>query len=344
MLIRTRTELEYRRVLTLAAALLVFPATSAFAAAGAQLIPVPGCEAAFVGMEAATAAQGYLGVDIRDVTQERISALKLKDGHGAEVIRVDHDGPAGKVGLQEHDVILQMNGQGIQGEEQLRRMLHETPAGRAVTLVISRNGSEQTISTRLANRTELERQAWEQHFTVPEPDPASPAVQAAPGPGSPGASAAAPVPSNGFFGGSVSSATTRSKSFFGDLITGSAYTGAMVENIGPQLATYLGVPREGVLVHSVDSNSPAASAGLRPGDIVLRANAATLMSTSDWTKIMHENKGRPVSVVIVREKKQQTLTLTPDAKKHSSITPQAAPGDADDQGEVVARMVGYSLR
>src|ERR1700683_5565601 len=59
-------------------------------------------------------AQGYLGVDIRDVSADQMIALRLKEQRGAEIIRVDHDGPAGKAGLREHDVILQMNGKQIE--------------------------------------------------------------------------------------------------------------------------------------------------------------------------------------------------------------------------------------
>ena len=44
-------------------------------------------------------AQGYLGVDLKEIDPDRISALHLKDAHGAEVIMVDHDAPAGKSGL-----------------------------------------------------------------------------------------------------------------------------------------------------------------------------------------------------------------------------------------------------
>src|SRR5215469_9815198 len=63
--------------------------------------------------------RSYLGVDIRDVTPERASALKLKEERGVEITMVDADAPAGKAGLREHDVILAFNGTAVEGEEQL---------------------------------------------------------------------------------------------------------------------------------------------------------------------------------------------------------------------------------
>src|ERR1700761_9170621 len=65
-------------------------------------------------------AQGYLGVDLGEVDNERASALHLKDAHAAEVVMVDHDAPAGKSGLKVHDVILQLDGQTFDNVEQLR--------------------------------------------------------------------------------------------------------------------------------------------------------------------------------------------------------------------------------
>ncbi len=49
-------------------------------------------------------SQGYLGVLVRDVSDEEVGALKLKEPHGAVILRVDHDAPAGKCGLHERDV------------------------------------------------------------------------------------------------------------------------------------------------------------------------------------------------------------------------------------------------
>jgi hypothetical protein len=48
-------------------------------------------------------------------------------------------------------------------------------------------------------------------------------------------------------------------------------------------------------------------------------NSVSVVSGSDWSKTIHENRGKPVPVVILRDKKEQTLTLTPDTKKRSSV-------------------------
>jgi membrane-associated protease RseP (regulator of RpoE activity) len=69
----------------------------------------------------------------------------------------------------------------------------------------------------------------------------------------------------------------------------------------------------------VDTNSPAWEAGLRAGDVVVKANSISVASGSDWSKTIHENRGKPVPVVVLRDKKEQTLTLTPDGKKRSSV-------------------------
>src|SRR6266446_1496125 len=94
----------------------------------------------------------YLGVDIADISSDRLGALKLKEEHGVEVTMVDQDAPAGKAGIKEHDVILTMNGTAIESKSQLQRMIHETPAGRVISLGLSRDGQPMTIKVQLADR------------------------------------------------------------------------------------------------------------------------------------------------------------------------------------------------
>ncbi len=246
--------------------------------------------------------QGYLGVDVRDVTEDQLGALKLKEVRGAEIVLVDHDAPAGKVGLREHDVILRVNGQAIVGEDQLRRMLRESPPGTTIVLLVSRDGQQMSVTTQTANREEVERQAWEQHLTVPEPLPDNAGGDFLPGPD-------IPVP-----------AVRGGNSFLGPLLMDPSFTGAMLETMSKQLAEFFGVAGGGgLLVRSVEANSPAALAGMHAGDVVVRANEKAVASSADWEKAIKNSHGRPLSVVVLRDKKEQTLTLTPDSKKRSSL-------------------------
>src|SRR5580658_10913533 len=91
----------------------------------------------------------YLGVDVSDVTTERLEALKLKEEKGVEVTMVDQDAPAGKAGLKEHDVILSINGAPVESVEQLRRIIREIPAGRVISIGVSRNGQALTLKAQL---------------------------------------------------------------------------------------------------------------------------------------------------------------------------------------------------
>jgi serine protease Do len=252
-------------------------------------------------------AQGYLGVETRDVSEDQLGALKLKDARGAEITNLDHDGPACKAGMRLHDVILQMNGQAVEGEDQLRRMLREVPVGRSVNFVISRDGQTQTLTMTTADRRTVGLQAWEQHYSVPAP----------------GTSAAAH--GNSFLDPAKAPSVAgqkEHKDLLGTetIVLSSSFTGAKLEVMGPQLAEFFGaLDGAGLLVRSVDGNSPAEEAGMKAGDVVVKINSIAVSNGTDWTKTVHDNKGRPVPVVVLRDKREQTLTLTPDGKKRSSL-------------------------
>jgi serine protease Do len=238
-------------------------------------------------------SQGYLGIEMRDIDNDRAGALKLKDAAGAEVTYVDHDAPAGKVGLRIHDVILQMNGQQVQGVEQLRRMLRETPAGRNVALVIWRDGQQQTLNVQLADRAKIEQDAWSQIHTVPDPDDDSTITLV--GPSGHGAG-------NGFFG---------------SFTIGTPTVGLDLDPLGSQLADYFGIKDgQGLLVKHVAENSPAASAGLKAGDVITKVNGESMPTLNTWAKAIHANRGKPVQITIVRNRKEQILTMQAGDTKH----------------------------
>jgi serine protease Do len=253
-------------------------------------------------------SQGYIGMETRDVSEEQLGTLKLKDAHGAEVTTLDHDGPACKAGMKLHDVILQMNGQTVDSGDQLRRKLRDVPVGRTVSFVISRDGQTQTLTLTAADRRMVEQQAWEQHYQVPAPTPAV-------------------AHGNSFIDSSKLANTTapkEHKDLLGTetIVLSSSFTGAKLEVMGQQLAEFFGATEGGgLLVRSVDENSPAEEAGLKAGDVVVRINSITVANGTNWTKTVHDYRGKPVPVVVLRDKQEKTLTLTPDAKKRSGLWP-----------------------
>jgi serine protease Do len=255
-------------------------------------------------------AQGYLGVDVRDVSGDRVATLKLKDQHGAEIVTVDHDAPAGKAGLRVHDVIVQMNGQAVDGEAQFSRMLHETPPGRTISLLISRDGQMQTISIGLGDRAKIEADAWPQPVPLPATDEDASAPAAASG------SAGTDVATAGPSGAPVSGV----KGFFGSFRLDPLYVGLELEPVGTQLADYFGVhDGTGLLVQRVEDNSPASAAGLKAGDVITHVNGKVMATNSQWVKALRENRGKQIQVTIVRSRREETLAMTAGQSKKSSL-------------------------
>jgi len=312
-------------IVVLMAVVVTLPMAAPMAALPRAAAPSPGADLDGQRGGPSRPSQSYLGVDLKDIAEDQVTALKLRDSHGAEITRVDHDGPAGKMGLRERDVVIQMNGINIEGEEQIRRMLSATPPGQTIVLLISRDGQQMTRTAQMADRNEVERQAWEQHLGAPAPQAPAAALPSdeASAAGTVAAPAAAP-------------ASRYSRSFIGSLLMTPTYTGAMLERIGPQLALFFGVPNgAGLLVRNVEDNSPAAMAGIRAGDVVVRANSKKIGTMNDWAKAIKDVKGGPVSVVVLRDHRELTMTVTPDTKKRSSLElPQSEP-----QRSFLARLI-----
>jgi serine protease Do len=233
----------------------------------------------------------YLGVDIANISTERLGTLKLKEEHGVEVTMVDQDAPAGKAGIKEHDVILTMNGTTIESKPQLQRMIHETPPGRVVTLGLSRDGQSMTIKVQLADRrNEFSLTGMDKfkdkdfHIEIP------------------------PIPSLDIDVPNIGVVYVHS----------SMRSGVMVENLTPQLGEFFGAKNgSGVLVRSVEKGSSAEKAGLRAGDVITRVGDQSVHDTSDFTHALHSHGAGSVSVAVIRDKKEQTLTLTLPEHKES---------------------------
>lgn len=242
-----------------------------------------------------SSSPGYLGVLVGDVDQDSAQKLKLKEVRGAVITLIDHDAPAGQKGLHVNDVVLKINGQPVEGAEQYTRMMREIPAGHTVTLLISRDGNEQTIAVELVNRKAMEHEVWNRLGSEDDDSTQTPGNGLLPGGGD------NPLP--GMFRTPI----------FGSTLN----VGAMVEPLTGQTAEYLGVSN-GLMVKQVAHKSEAAAAGLKARDVILKVGTDSITTMSDWDRALRSNQGKPVQVTILRDKKQQTLTLQVDSKRKTS--------------------------
>ena len=245
------------------------------ATGSAQAMQMAPLLAGAVPMMAASAGgvQGYLGVDLADVDADRAQTLKLKDARGAVITLIDHDAPAGQVGLRVNDVVLRMNGQTVDDAEQLRRLLKEVPPGRKITLTVSRDGSEQMFTVALADREVMEQGIWNRIMgRKGDNAPPAPAMGLLAGGGS-------SVPSGGGF----------HLPFFGSNLN----VGVLVEPLTAQMATVLGVP-SGLMVKQVATKSSAEAAGLQAFDVILKVGTENMATLASWDRALRANQGKPV--------------------------------------------------
>jgi S1-C subfamily serine protease len=83
------------------------------------------------------------------------------------------------------------------------------------------------------------------------------------------------------------------------------------ESLTPQLGEFFGA-KEGVLVRSVGRNSAAEKAGIKAGDVIVKVDDSTVTSTREIASVLRSLrlKKKTFPVVVVREKKETTLTVT----------------------------------
>jgi serine protease Do len=227
-------------------------------------------------------AGSYMGIGVVDVTADHAKTLNLKEERGVEVTSVVEDGPAAKAGIKAGDVVLDYNGQAVQGTEQFQRLVRETPPGRQVKIAIWRNGAAQTLTATVGERKGAvitnDDGGW--NFTMPPMPPMPPM----PNIDIPHFSMAYQSPMLGIEGESLESQE--------------------------QLAEFFGV-KEGVLVKAVKRNSAAEKAGLKAGDVIVKVDDSKVGSSSEITRTLRELRSKKTfTLTVVRNKKEMPLTVT----------------------------------
>jgi len=138
-----------------------------------QTVPVklearPEVEKTAAPEESSIKGNAWLGVSLYDINADIINGMNLKDGQtGALIQSVEKDSPADKAGLRGGDkpletngiqivtggdIVTAMNGKTVDTVKDLRNMILRASPGDEIKLTIIRDGSEQEITVKLAER------------------------------------------------------------------------------------------------------------------------------------------------------------------------------------------------
>ncbi|WP_337266951.1 DegQ family serine endoprotease [Oryzifoliimicrobium ureilyticus] len=119
--------------------------------------------------------RGWLGVRIQPVTDDVAQSLGLDSAKGALVAGVIKGGPVDHGEIKAGDIILKFDGKVVNEMRDLTRVVAESPVGKAVDVVVLRDGKEQTVKVTLGRLEDNEQTAQntsgEKDGGVINPDP-----------------------------------------------------------------------------------------------------------------------------------------------------------------------------
>jgi serine protease Do len=225
----------------------------------------------------------YLGIHMDDVNAGNLSKYKLSSERGVIVRSVMKGSPAEVANIKQDDVILEYGGYQVWSSLQLSRLVQETPVGRKVELIISRDGKRMNLSAKLEKRES--RSADNQIKPFPREFF---------GPGQRSFQFRWPEAPD-----SESNAPTSEK----------PRLGVTVQPLTDQLGEFLGVPKKkGVLISSVLEGSPSVGK-LKSGDVVIGVDGREIENPEDLIRLIRDKSEGSVTLKVIRDKKEITVVV-----------------------------------
>ncbi|WP_421593538.1 DegQ family serine endoprotease [Shinella sp. M27] len=198
--------------------------------------------------------RGWLGVRIQPVTDDIAESLGMKETKGALVAGIIKGGPVDNGSIQTGDVITRFDGKDVHEMRDLPRVVAESPVGKAVDVLLLRDGKEITVKVTLGRLEDGEKQADAGDEMVPEEGTIEEDTTPETG------EKTAPAPADLVLGMAI-----------GDLDADARKTFDIVESV------------KGVVITEVAPDSAAAERGIVPGDVIVEIGQEAVTTAEEVT-------------------------------------------------------------
>lgn len=206
-------------------------------------------------IDSGSVVYGWLGVNVRDLTEQSKESLGLKDVEGAFVNDVFINSPAEDGGLKPGDFITSVGESAVSDRNDLVKIIGNLPPDRWTSFELYRDGKKMSLSLRLGRRDDAK--------TIGEDG----SINVWPG------------------------------------ITVVEATDEIRESLN------LETNKGSVVVANVTNGSPAAAAGLRPGDIVLRVDNNRVKNMDDFYEYLNGSDDDEVMIRIYRGNREAIVGI-----------------------------------
>ncbi len=205
--------------------------------------------------------RGWLGVRIQNVDDSIAESLGLGTARGALVAGVDDHGPAKPAGLLTGDVIVKFDGKDIKESRDLPKLVASLPVGKEVDVVVVRKGQEITKTVKLGRLEDGEK--------------------------------AAAAAANGNGDEETNAEKKAISKAFGMELSGLSDEARKTFRIKDGV--------KGVVIASVEANSPAAEKGLQAGEVIEEVNQLAVSQPAEVSKTIDALKqaGKKSALLLV---------------------------------------------
>ncbi len=234
--------------------------------------------------ETGKVSRGWVGISISENEQGQV-----------EIMEVEKESPAELAGLKVGDVLLTIDGEKITDSPMFVSEIRSRKPGQDIKLAVERDGKTVEVKVKLGEYPEAEaRRALALQF--PRLFPGLPVKPDQP----------EKAPGGRF---DIYSLPRTPQAW--PAWEKRKYIGVYLDSLNKELLEFFGVKEDnGLLVNQVTKGSPAEKAGLKVGDVIVRADGKKMTSTSDLSAaVQKKKKGDKIKLDLVRDKKSLSLEV-----------------------------------